>query len=149
MMLNGSQHLSLRQDGFTLIETIITLAVLAIAVVGVLSVFITGTIGSANPQAFTQASHLVQEQIDTIHGDRQDSARGFSWIIPGNYPLESPVASFGDFSRSTSIFCVTGADLNTDSGSPPPCASGYTHITVTVMHPVIGSISADTIVTRY
>jgi hypothetical protein len=97
----------------------------------------------------SQAMQLVQEQMDTIHGDRQNPARGFACIARGNYPAENPVAGLVEFSRSTNIFCVTNADLNTASGSPPPCAIGYSHITVTVTHPVIGSISADTVVTLY
>jgi prepilin-type N-terminal cleavage/methylation domain-containing protein len=148
-MMNGTPQKSTHQAGFTLIETIITLVVLAIAVVGVLSVFILGTGRSVDPQMLNQAMQLAQEQLDTIHGDRQNPARGFAWIVPGNYPAENPVAGFVDFNRSTSIFCVTGVDLNTASGSPPPCASGYTHVSVTVAHPVVGSISADTAVSLY
>jgi prepilin-type N-terminal cleavage/methylation domain-containing protein len=148
-MMKGCVKTATDQAGFTLIETIITLVVLAIAAVGVLSVFIVGTGRSVDPQMLSQAMQLIQEQLDTIHGDRQNPARGFAWIIPGNYPAENPVAGFVDFGRSTSIFCVTGANLNTDNGAPPPCASGYAHITVAVTHPVVGSVSADTVVTLY
>ena len=137
------------QDGFTLIEIIITLVVLSVAVVGVLSVFTTAIKGSANPVILNQAMALAQEQMDTIKGDRMNSDRGFAYIIPGNYPADVPVTGFN---RSVNIFCVTAGALNTDSGVSPGasgCASGYTHVEVTVAHAAIGSVSLDGLVTNY
>ena len=125
--------------GFTLIETIITLVVLSIAAVGVLSVFTVGIKGSADPLLLNQAISLAQEKMDTIIGDRQNTARGYAWIVAADYnanPLkyqpENPVAGFPAFNRSVNIYCVTAADLNTGTLAGPPCASGYAHITVTV-----------------
>jgi prepilin-type N-terminal cleavage/methylation domain-containing protein len=137
------------QDGFTLIEIIITLAVLSIAVVGLLSVFATAITGSGNPVVLNQAIALAQEKMDTITGDRMNSARGFAYIIPGNYPADIPVTGFN---RSVTIFCVTAGALNTDSGVAPGaggCASGYTHVEVTVANDAIGSVSLDGLVTNY
>ena len=134
--------------GFTLIETIITLVVLSIAAVGVLTVFTVGISGSADPLILSQATSLAQERVDTIMGDRLNPARGFNYILPGNYPAENPVTGFAAFNRSTNIFCVTAIDLNTNTGAPP-CASGYAHVTVTVTHAVTGSVSLITVVTNY
>jgi prepilin-type N-terminal cleavage/methylation domain-containing protein len=135
------------QGGFTLIETVITLVVLSIAAVGVLSVFTTGMRGSANPVVIDQATQLAQERMDTIFGDSINAGRGFAYIIPANYGAETPVAGFN---RSVSIFCVTSADLNTNAGGPwVGCASGYTHVTVTVAHAAIGSVNLDTVITDY
>jgi prepilin-type N-terminal cleavage/methylation domain-containing protein len=139
------------QGGFTLIETIITLIVLSIAAVGVLSVFTTGMRGSANPMVIDQATQLAQEKMDTIFGDRINAGYGFAYIIPVNYSAENPVTGFAGFNRSVSIFCATAADLNTNAGAPGAggCASGYTHVTVTVANAAIGSVSLDTVVTNY
>jgi prepilin-type N-terminal cleavage/methylation domain-containing protein len=137
------------QDGFTLIEIIITLVVLSIAVVGVLSVFTTAIKGSANPVVLNQAIALAQEEMDTIIGDRMNSARGFAYIIPGNYPADIPVTGFN---RSVTIMCVNPGALDTDSGVAPGaggCASGYTHVTVTVVNNAIGNVSLDGLVTNY
>jgi prepilin-type N-terminal cleavage/methylation domain-containing protein len=144
-------------SGFTLIETIITLVVLSIAAVGVLSVFTVGIKGSANPLVVDQAVQLAQERMDTIIGDRENvpptGTRGFAWIVPGNYNASPGVAvpGFMGFTRSESIYCVTAADLITSIGSPGVggCASGYTHVTVTVANALIGSVSVETIVTNY
>jgi prepilin-type N-terminal cleavage/methylation domain-containing protein len=134
--------------GFTLIETVITLVVLSIAVVGVLSVFTTGMRGSANPVIVDQAVQLAQEKMDTIVGDRINAGRGYSFIIPASYGADVPVTGFN---RSVNIFCVTSADLNTNAGAPGAsgCASGYTHVTVTVANAAMGSVSLDTVVTKY
>ena len=143
--------------GFTLIETIITLVVLSIATVGVLSVFTVGIKGSTNPLVAEQAVQLAQERMDTVIGDRMNApptgARGFAWIVPGNYnaPPGVAVPGFSGFTRSESIYCVTAADLITSIGAPGGggCASGYTHITVTVANALIGSVSVETIVANY
>jgi prepilin-type N-terminal cleavage/methylation domain-containing protein len=157
MILNnksGARGQKPGESGFTLIETIITLVVLSIAAVGVLSVFTTGIKGSANPLVVEQAVQLAQERMDTIIGDRENApptgTRGFGYIIPGNYLAEA-AGSFGfaGFSRTTTIICVDAGTLNTNNTTAPPCASGYTHVTVTVANALIGSVSVETIVTNY
>jgi len=137
-----------KSNGFSLIEIIITLVVLSIAMVGVFTVFSIGMQVSANPQLIDQATQLAQEKMDTVMGDRMNSARGFNYIIPGNYSAENPVTGFAAFNRSVNIFCVTAIDLNTNAGAPP-CASGYTHVTVTVSNAAIGSVTVQGLVTNY
>jgi prepilin-type N-terminal cleavage/methylation domain-containing protein len=149
LMRRAEYRVTNNQDGFTLIEIIITLVVLSIAVAGMLSVFTTAITGSANPAVLNRANALAQEQMDTIIGDRMNSARGFAYIIPGNYPADVPVTGFN---RSVNIFCVNPAALDTDNGVAPGgsgCASGYTHVEVTVAHAAIGSVTLDGLVTNY
>lgn len=136
--------------GFTLIETIITLVVLSIAAVGVLSVFTVGIRGSANPLVVEQAVQLAQEKMDDIIGDRENTALGFAQIIPANYPAETAAQlGFAGFSRTTTIICVNAGTLNMNNMLAPPCASGYTHVTVTVANALIGSVIVETIVSNY
>jgi prepilin-type N-terminal cleavage/methylation domain-containing protein len=134
--------------GFTLIEIIITIAVLAIAAVAVLSVFSMGLKGSANPLLVAQATQLVQERMDTIVGDRLNTNRGFNYISPANYAADNPALGPITFNRTVAIYCVTAANLNQNTGAPP-CATGYTHVTVTVTNATIGNVSAETIITNY
>jgi len=138
-----------REGGFSLIEIIITLVVLSIAAVGVLSVFTSGIKGSADPLLMNQGLQLAQEKMDIIMGDRMNSARGFGYIIPVNYGAENPVTGFANYNRGTTIICVNAGALNTDNTQAPPCASGYTHVTVTVTDAALGSVSMDTVVTNY
>jgi prepilin-type N-terminal cleavage/methylation domain-containing protein len=142
-------------DGFTLIEIIITIVVIAIAAVGVLSVFATGMRGSANPLLVAQATQLVQERMETIIGDRQNITRGFAWVAAADYNTnalkytpENPITGFANFNRNVTIFCVTAAALNTPAGSPP-CALGYAHVTVTVTNSTIGNVTAEMVITNY
>ncbi len=137
-----------KSNGFTLIEIIITIAVLAIAAVGVLSVFSVGIQGSPHPLLVAQATQLAQERMETIVGDRLNPGRSFNYIDPGNYGADAPVVGPNTFNRSVSIFCVTAADLNTNKGAPP-CASGYTHVTVTVANAAIGTVTVQGLVTNY
>ena len=133
-----------KQGGFSLIEVVITLVVLSIAAVAVLSVFTAGMKGSADPPLLSQAVNLLQEQMETTIALRKSG--GFNAVVsnPGG-PFPAP---FGDFSWNRVVACVNPADLNTSLGSPP-CATGYAHVTVTVTHTTLGSVSAETVVTNY
>ena len=133
-----------KQGGFSLIEVVITLVILSVAAVGVLSVFTTGIGGSADPPLLSQAVNLLQEQMETTIALRKSG--GFNAVVsnPGG-PFPAP---FGAFSWNRVVACVNPADLNTSVGSPP-CATGYAHVTVTVTHTTLGSVSAETVVTNY
>jgi len=152
-MRNAEWRAIKSQGGFTLIETLITLVILSIAAIGVLSVFTTGIRISANPVVVDQAVQLAQEKMDTILGDSLNSnpGYGFAYIIPGNYGAETPVTGFAGFNRSVNIYCVTVADLTTNAGAPGVggCASGYTHVAVTVANAAIGSVKLETVITNH
>jgi prepilin-type N-terminal cleavage/methylation domain-containing protein len=139
------------QDGFTLIEAIMTLVILSIAALGVLAVFTIGVKGGANPLLINQAIGLAQEKMETIISDRENPSRDFAYIKPGNYLAENAASlGFAGFSRTTNIICVNAATLNTDNTQTPPCTtSGYAHVTVTVTNAALGSVSVETIVANY
>lgn len=141
------------QKGFSLIEAIIVIIVISIGAIGVLSVFITGTKGAGNPLVTIQAVELGQEKLDIVIGDRQNTARGYSYATnPANYSAESPVSGFANFNRSIAIACVTTADFNAAGSAPAPSCVGvtnYARVTVTVTHAVIGSITTVTLLTNY
>lgn len=132
------------ETGFTLIEIIITLVVLSIAVVGVLSVFSVGIKGSANPLIVAQATQLAQEKMDEAIGLKKSA--GFNAVV--SVAAGPFVPAVPGFTWSRTVNCVSAADLNTNIGAPP-CASGYAHVTVTVMNAVIGSVAVDTVLTYY
>lgn len=143
--------------GFSLIEIIITLVVLSIAAAGVLSVFLSSSKASGDPLVLNQAVQLAQEKMDIIIGDRKNPARGFVWIVPGNYGAETPVPGFANFNRNVTICCVTPPPpanaLNNTMPCVTPgvggCASGYAHVTVTVTHATVGNVTADTVLANY
>jgi prepilin-type N-terminal cleavage/methylation domain-containing protein len=140
-------------NGFSLIETIIVIVIIGIAAIGVLSVFTEGMRGAADPLITIQVIELAQEKMDIVIGDRQNTARGYSYATtPANYPAESPVSGFANFNRSIAIACVTTADFNAAGSAPAPSCVGvtnYARLTVTVTHSAIGSATAVTLLTNY
>ena len=119
--------------GFSLIEVIITLVVLSIAAVGVITVFVTGSPGTAEPLILSQAVRLVQEKMDLISGDRREPGRGFSYVSRtpvDHYPDEAITLGGHVYSRTVGVVCVDSADLNASPG--PGCPQSYKRVTVTV-----------------
>lgn len=139
----------MNDKGFSLIELVLVVVIVGIAAAGMMTLFGSGTGRSADPLLQNQALQLAQERVETVLADRANPARGFPYIVPANYPAESPVAGFPGFSRTVTVACVTAADLNTPTGLPPPCASGYARVTVAVAQAVLGSLAVDTLVTNY
>jgi type II secretory pathway pseudopilin PulG len=102
--------------GFTLIEVILMIVILAIAIPGLISAVSFMTARQVNTIGTTTAADLAQEKMEEIMGDRMNPAVGFGYgyIINGNYLPETPmVAPYGNYNRTVNIICVTAADLNT------------------------------------
>jgi prepilin-type N-terminal cleavage/methylation domain-containing protein len=142
-------RLAPREAGFTLIEVVVTIIVLAIAL-GILVPFVVSLKGSASPVVTQQAITLAQERLEQIIADRSDTSipRGFTYATtPGNYPAENPVTGFTNFTRSVAIACVTTANLNAVGTAPSPSCSiadgetDYARVTVTVTNATSGPVS--------
>ena len=135
------------EEGFSLIEIIITMVVLSIAAVGVLSVFTAGIKGSADPLIINQAVQLAQEKMDEAIALKKSG--GFGAVVsvaPGPF-----VPAVAGFTWSRTVNCVTAVNDLTPSGVPPcPLAvADYAVVTVTVTHIVSGDIQAVTLMTNY
>lgn len=90
--------------GFTLIEVILSIIVVSIAVVGMTSAISFMGRGSLNAEVTSTAKELAQEKMEQIMGDKRDAARGYGYTITaGQYPAESPVAGFSNYSRTVTI----------------------------------------------
>lgn len=140
---------SRREQGFTLIEVVITVIVFAIAL-GTLIPFVVSLKGSASPVVTQQGISLAQERLEQIIADRADTSipRGFTYATtPANYPAENPVAGFTTFNRSVAIACVTTANFNAVGTAPSPSCSiadgetDYARVTVTVTNATSGPVT--------
>jgi prepilin-type N-terminal cleavage/methylation domain-containing protein len=140
-MRNAEWRTRANQRGFTLIETIMTLVVLAIAAVGVLSVFTTGIKRSANPLILNQATQLARGELDQVFGEKMLTG-GFGTITDGLCVLSLPT-----FTCSRTVCYVPAGDL-TDT-STCLAATNYKLVTVTVNHPVTGDVNVESLVTNY
>jgi len=135
-----------RSGGFTLIEVIIAVVVLAIAIPPVFWALRDANVRRVDPINLSRARWLVNEKMEDVLADARSTTRGYSYLISGNYASESPVSGFTGFSRSVAI-SESGASLVAGSGT------GYKTVAVTVNY-VDGkgatkSLSVSTVVTQY
>jgi prepilin-type N-terminal cleavage/methylation domain-containing protein len=131
--------------GFTLIETIAAIVVLAIAMPPMLWAIRDAHVQRVDPVLISRARWLATEQLEDVIADRHSATRGWEYLVEGNYPDEASVSGFANFSRSVS-FVETGADL----ASP---GTGYMKATVSVTF-TDGSgdertVSVSTVLTEY
>ena len=127
--------------GFTLIETIMTIVILSIAVVGILQVFFSGLAPRNAPMSIeiTIGTQLVQEGLERIKADRQNTARGFSYITSANYQAESLSGAFSGYTRTTTI---SSWPIDTDT-------TKYKQVSVAVTHSSRTVANVTTIVANY
>ncbi|MBI1819566.1 MAG: type II secretion system protein [Nitrospirae bacterium] len=133
------------QRGFTLIEVIITIVLLAILTSGLMAMFTTFSQSNGDPSVMIQASELAQEKMDQVIADRYNPARSFNYVTTANYPAENPVAGFTGFNRSVNVIFVNTGALDT-TVSPGP--TNYKKITVTV-NSNAGSVTTSTLIGSY
>jgi prepilin-type N-terminal cleavage/methylation domain-containing protein len=125
-----------REGGFSLIEIVITLVVLSIASIGVLSVFTTGSKGSANPLILNQATALAQEKMDEAIALRKSG--GFAAV--GNAGAFFP-APFNAYAWARLVDC---------DPTFAPCPAQYQRVTIRVSwNAGAESISLVTLIADY
>jgi prepilin-type N-terminal cleavage/methylation domain-containing protein len=132
------------QRGFTLIEVIITIVLLAILTSGLMAMFTTYSQSNGDPSVITEATELAQEKLDLIIADKQNPARGFNYVTNANYPGENPVAGFPGFSRNVNVIFVNSGGLNTTVAGP----TNYKNVTVIITSKA-GMITTSTLVGSY
>ncbi len=89
--------------GFTLIEVVILIMVAGIAILPLAMLFATTSIRSSDARSASVAAQLAQAKLEEITADRNASTRGFSYVVAGNYPAETPIPAFTAFQRSVSV----------------------------------------------
>lgn len=111
--------------GFTLIETVISIVIILIAVVGLCAIVTTSIAPSAAPQPAEVAAGTlyVEEKLETILGDRRNpsASKGFGNIDSAHYPGESMGSGY---TRTTT---VGSWPVNTDTTT-------FKYVTVQVTH---------------
>src|SRR5436190_19888374 len=89
-----------RRRGFTLIEAIIAIVVLTIAIPPMLWSIREANIKRISPMMVSKARWLATEKLEDIIADRHSSTRGYSYLVPANYPAEASIAGSPGFTRS-------------------------------------------------
>lgn len=139
-------------NGFSLIEAIITLAVLSIAAIGVLSVFTVGTKGSANPLIIDQATQLAQGELEQNIGEKITNTFGSPSLTTNATPTTclsfSPAPPLAGYTCTRTVCFVSPGSL--DDTSACTTATAYKRIAVTMTNTATGQgVTAVTLVTNY
>lgn len=119
--------------GFSLVELIAIIVLLSVGLVSLLQVFGTATRSIGNNVDGQIGAQLAQERAERVLVDRR--VRGYSYMLAGNYPNESPIAGFPNYARTTTFSPLTVA----------PCTPGGTCqqvvVTVTQAGQLVGEIT--------
>jgi prepilin-type N-terminal cleavage/methylation domain-containing protein len=130
----GCEHLR-KEEGFSLVEMLVALVILAVGLLGLAMFQITAIKGNATASRWTVATELAQDRLERFRhaswGSIQDNVP--SGFIPGTQPQQTayaslPGGSIGDNTavRGTTYYRVWNVNPNT-SISPSP---SFTTITV-------------------
>jgi prepilin-type N-terminal cleavage/methylation domain-containing protein len=134
-----------RRTGFTLVETIASIVIVAVALPPMLWAIRDAHAQRVNAVLASRARWLATEKLEDVIADRHSTTRGYAYLVPGNYAAESPVATDPDFDRTVSL-SETEADLTTTG-------DGYMNVTVTVSWTDAGgdarSLDVRTVLTEY
>lgn len=112
------------QRGFTIIEAILAIIVLAVAIPPMLWSMREAHVQRVNPMLASRAHWLAVEKLEDIIADRHSMTRGYDYVINSNYPDETDMPGAPGFARSVEI-AETAADLAT-------VGDGYKTVTVRV-----------------
>ena len=134
----------MRQKGFTLIEAILTLTILATGIVGVLTLYQRNIANSDEMAQTLTATLLAQEKLEQIVHDKKYKL--YPYIITANYPATEDLTSEGypDYTRTTTIEEVNGTNLTTSQNG-----TGYKRVTVGVSVAGGPTLLFDTLLTQW
>ena len=87
--------ISNQNSGFTLIEVILVIVVLAIAFPPIINLLSSVLENSNKSLIISKATIFAEEKMEGIIADKRNPLRGFSWVIaPGRYSMDTPEEGF-------------------------------------------------------
>lgn len=96
--------------GFTLVEAIAAIVLLALAAPPMLWALREGQLRAVDPVLASRARWLAESKLEDLIADRHSETRGWDYLVKPNYPKEDPVTGFDGFARQVT-FVETGPDL--------------------------------------
>jgi prepilin-type N-terminal cleavage/methylation domain-containing protein len=123
-MCRSGQRYRGSSRGFTLIETIAAIVILAVAIPPMMWAVRNARVERVNPQLASRAHWLASDKLEEVIADRHSSTRGYAYLVTANYAAEDPVSGSPGFTR-TVAFNETAADLLT-------AGTGYMTVSVDV-----------------
>lgn len=123
----------MKQKGFTLIEIIFAMIILAVVVLSVMTVLANVNQATAMPDVINRCTYLAERELERVN------QRRFSMVV-NEGPVNYAMAGYTDYSYQIAV-------------SPPPAALGLgtttaraKQVIVTVSHPVHGQVQLTTLV---
>lgn len=110
--------------GFTIVENIFSVSVIAIGLVGGMTVMQNAAAKTVNNDMTSIATQVANEKIEIIMGDKE--FQGYDYVDGANYPSEDLSEPY-TLERSIEIYEVSTTDLST-----PETESGLKKLIVTV-----------------
>lgn len=125
-------------NGFTLIETIISILIIGIAFLGLVAV-VTGVFTNAtHDEAMATATLLAKQEMERVSG------LGFANVVDEN--RDSAVAYGGNFSNYSWQVRVDAAPI---AIADDATMTNYKQIETRITNAIVGDVSLKTIVTNY
>lgn len=125
------------EQGGLLLEIVTLILFLAIALPGLINLYVTTSVDSALLNLQFKALRLCEEKLETVYADKINPSCGFSWIVTnGRYPSETP--AYG-FTRTTTV----------DTAGKIFSGIRYAAVTVSIHHSRIGQVQLTCWMTPY
>lgn len=113
--------------GFSLVELIIALVLLAIIMYGALAIFINSGVKGVNVEVFSVAQTLAEDKLEEV------MSRDFGWV--SSEAQTSFSGNLSSFSAQLIVSYVASGELNTGVVGP----TDYKKVTVQIRHPLLSN----------
>lgn len=135
--------------GFTLIEVVLTIVIVAIALLGLIGALSFSTGKSIHAEVHTTAAALAQERMEQLIAEKRANGFGSAVLAVTPAPGWVAVPGFAGYEQQTEICnAVVAAGSITKAG---PCTAagttGYKYMTVTVRYSGLDYVVTEAIVT--
>ncbi len=127
------------QKGFSVIEVILVVLIIAVAVPPILSMFSQNLTSSVEAEFYTKAAYYCEEKLEQILADKRasKSGKGYDYILQANrYPDDNPETVY---TRTVTI----------DTAGHVYESIRYAEVKVSVSHPQITTVVIGSWVTDY
>lgn len=137
------------QKGVTLLEAVLTIAIISAGLIGVLYVFGSSTTSSLITDQTVIASNLAREKLEQVIADR--AVKGYAVTKSTNYSDGQLSGDYNEFTRNVTITEVNPDDDDAvDDFLDVQAGSGYARVTVTVdWNDGNNSIKLETLIAEY
>lgn len=133
-----------RNLGFTIIEAVLTMAILSFGVLGVMTLYQQNVARSSYSERTLKATLLAQQKMEQIVHDK--TYNGYSYLVSGNYtsPEDLTAAGYAGYTRT-----ITFANVNANTLNDQVPNAGYRRVTVAVAISGGETVSLTTLVTDW